>query len=464
MNNTPHHASAQLGRDSIGRLLCRFAVPSILGMVANALYCVVDRMYLGRMVGPDALGGMTLTFPVMSVITAFGMLIGAGTGALISISLGRGDRADAEKCLGQAVALFLLMYVALAPPALYYLDDLLNALGGTPDMVPHARDYLQIILAGNIVQHLSFGLNQSIRAEGFPMRALSTLLIGAILNIVIDPFFIFPEFLGWGVRGAAVATLVSQGASSVWVLAHFLSPHSACRLRLKNIRIHPALAWRVAGIGLTPFSIQFIAGIVAATFNLSFRHYLDEAMCNLHIAAMGTISMITLLFFMPMFGLTHGMQPVAGYNFGAKNYERLRDAYYLTLKVAVAIGVAGALACWVFAPQLARLFAPKPEHAELREIIPRYLRVVTLASPVVGFSITTSQYFQSIGKIRTALIMSWLRQVIVLLPTLLILPRFIGFEGIWYSSPASDFASFCVALVFFCHERRRLRALIQTPH
>jgi Na+-driven multidrug efflux pump len=390
------------------------------------------------------------------------MLIGVGTGSLISISLGAGRRDDAEKCLGQAVALFVLMYAVLVPPAFYYMDDILNALGGLPETIPYARKYLEVILAFNIVQHLSFGLNHSMRAEGFPKHALATLLIGAILNTALDPFFIFERFwifpgLGWGIRGAAVATVLAQAVSSVWVLAHFMSPKSACRLRRANLRVHPRLAWRVAGIGLSVFSIQFIASIVGVVFNRNFRHYAgSDAESALLMATMNTIQIISLLLFMPIFGLTQGMQPIVGYNHGAQNTARVRDAYYLTLKCAVAVGVSGALFCWLGAPLLAWIFAPKPELADLRAKIPHYLRVMTLAMPVVGFSITTSNYFQSTGKVATALFMSWMRQVIVLLPMLIILPRFLGVEGIWYSAPVSDFASFCVALCFFFHERRRL--------
>ena len=457
-----HHASAQLGSESIGKLLYRFALPSITGMVVGALYHVVGRAYLSRVADADALAGMTLTFPVMTVIMAFGMLVGIGTGALISISLGRGQREDAEKCLGQAVALFFLMYAVLSPLAFVFMDEILNALGAKPDMLPYAKQYLTIILAGNIVQHLSFGLNNAIRAEGFPGRALATQLIGAGLNIIVDPFLIFPEFLNLGVRGAAWGAVISQSVSAAWVLAHFMSPKSACRLRWKNIRIHPPLALKMAGIGLAPFTTQFVASIVLAVFNLSFRHYADDN-CELYIATMGTVQAITMLFFMPVFGLTHALQPIVGYNYGAHNYERVRHAYNLTLKVAIAFGICGALFCWLGAQPLAHLFAPKnnPQLAELRAILPHYLRVMTLIFPVVGFSITTSQYFMSIGKTALALATTLLRQVVFLLPALLILPRFFGIEGIWYATPVSDFGSLAVALILFCHEQKHLRKLIQ---
>ena len=468
-----HKASEQLGTESVGRLLYRFAMPSVIGMVVNALYNIVDRVYLSHAVGVNALAGMTLTFPVMTALVSFGVLIGVGSGALISISLGRGARGDAEKCLGQAVALFLLMYALLVPPAFYFMDGLLRALGGNAETIPFAKQYLQIILACNLVQHLSFGLNNSIRAEGFPGRALATLLIGAVLNAILDPFFIFDRFLNvggfagfrglnLGIRGAAWATVLSQCVSTAWVLAHFLSPRSACRLRWANLRIHPQLALRMAGIGLSGFSIQFIASIVGAVFNRSFRAYTaTDAECALLMATMNTIQMITMLLFMPIFGLTQGMQPIVGYNYGAESYRRVRRAYHITLRAAVCVGVFGALVCWLGADGLAWIFAPKPELAELRAKIPHYLRVMTIALPVVGFSITTSNYFQSIGKIKMALLMSWMRQVIILLPTLLILPRLIGVEGIWYSAPASDFCSCGVALLFFLRERRHLRELLR---
>ncbi len=458
-----HQASEQLGRDSVGRLLFRFSIPSIIGMVVNALYSVVDRAYIGRVVGADAIAGMTLAIPVMIAITAFGMLIGIGTATLISLSLGRGSREDAEKCLGQAVALFIALYLILPPIAFIYMDDLLHLLGGTEAMIPYARQYLQIILATNIVQHLSFGLNNSMRAEGFPGRALATLLIGAVLNAILDPLFIFPEFFGWGIRGAAVATAISQTVSTVWVLAHFLSPRSAARLRWKNIRIHPPLALRMMGIGLAPFAMQFIASLIAAAFNRSFRIYADPAECSLAMAAMGTIQVVTMLLIMPMFGLTQGMQPIVGYNYAALQYDRVRRTFKLALVSGLVIGVTGALFCWTCAPLLANLFAPADRLPELHAVIPHYLRVMTLAFPVVGFSITTGQYFLSIGKVAMSMTMSLMRQVIFLLPALLILPRFFGVEGIWYSAPVSDFLSFAVAIVCFFHEQRHLRVLMYAP-
>jgi len=458
-----HKASEQLGTEGIGSLLRRFALPAMGGMIVGALYHAVGRAYLSRVADTDALGGMTLAHPVFGVIMAFGMLVGIGTGALISISLGKGRRDDAEKCLGQAVALFFAMYAILTPLALVFLDKILLALGATPEMLPHGRQYLQIILAGNLFMHLSFGLNAAIRAEGFPGRALATQVIGAVINIVIDPFLIWPEFLGWGVRGAAAGAVISQAVSAAWVLAHFMSPRSACRLRLRNIRIHATLALKMAGIGLAPFCTQFVASIIGVVFNWSFNHY-APGNSGLYIAAMGTIQAITMLFFMPVFGLTHGLQPIVGYNYGAKNYARVREAYFLTLKVALALGVCGALFCWLGAPLLATLYAPSEILTELKEILPRYLRVMTLVFPVVGFSITTSQYFMSIGKTAIALTQTLLRQVIILLPALVILPRFFGIEGIWYATPVSDFGSFCVAFIFFMRERKHLRGLLEVPN
>lgn len=456
-----HEASAQLGRDPVGRLLLRFSWPSIAGMVANGLYNIVDRIYIARVMGEDAIGGMSLTFPLMGVITAVGMLVGIGTGTLISMSLGRGAREEAEKYLGQAVGLFLLMYAVLPPLAFWFMDPLLVLIGGTPEIMPHAKQYLQIILAANIVQHLSFGLNNSMRAEGYPGRALATILIGAVLNAILDPFFIFPEFLGWGVRGAAIATALSQTVSSVWVLAHFLSPRSAARLRWRNIRIHPALAWKMLGIGLSPFTVQIIGSLIVAVFNISFKHYAGADACATYIAAMGIIQSINMILIMPIFGVTQGMQPILGYNYAAGAYARVKRAYRLALVAAIAIGAGGTLFTWVFARPISELFIPDETGSQaLYDILPHYLRVTMFAFPVVGFSITTSQYFLAIGRSGIAIATTLLRQVIVLLPALLILPVFLGIPGIWYSAPFSDIISFLIALCVFLHERKRLNALI----
>jgi putative MATE family efflux protein len=442
-----------MATERVGVLLWRFSGPAMVAMVVNALYNVVDRLYIGQGVGRDAIAGLTLTLPYMTVLAAFGMLVGIGSGALVSIRLGQGRHDEAEQVLGQAVALFCALFAVLPAIALATLDATLLHFGGTATSIPYARDYLSVILYGNLFTHISFGMSHLMRAEGSAKRAMKAMLLGGVANLLLDPLFIFG--FGLGIRGAAWATVLSMMLSSLYVLRHFTGTHCIVRLRLRNIRIRPRLAFEALSIGLSPFFMQLVASAVFVVFTRTIRpHAPDEVQALNATAAIGIVNGIALLLLMPIFGLSQGVQPIIGFNYGAQRFDRVREAYWLAAKVATLFCTIGTVVVQVAAPWIVRAFT---RDASLLLLAVPALRRMTLAFPVNGVPIMTGTYFQSVGRPRTAILLSLLRQALVLIPLLLLLPRWFGLSGIWYAMPASDFcAAVIVAFVIF-HEMRRLR-------
>lgn len=446
-----------MATEKVGTLLWRFSVPAVVAMVVNALYNIVDRLYIGQGVGRDAIAGLTLTLPYMAVLAAFGMLVGVGSGALLSIRLGQGRRDEAEQVLGQAIALFCVLFVFLQVIALSTLDATLLHFGGTPASIPYARDYLSVILYGNIFTHISFGMNHLMRAEGNAKRAMKAMLLGGAANIVLDPIFIF--VLGLGIAGAAWATVLSMMLSSFYVLRHFRSSHAVVRLRGRNIRIRPQLAASVLGIGLSPFCMQLVASAVFIVFTRSIRlHAANETEALNATAAIGIVNGITLLLFMPVFGLSQGVQPIIGFNYGAQRLDRVREAYWLVVKAASVACLAGTVVVQAAAPWVVRAFT---HEASLLVLAVPALRRMTMAFPVNGMPIMTGTYFQSIGHPRMSIFLSLLRQALILIPLLWLLPRWLGLAGIWYAMPISDLGAALIVWLVVWREMRMLKSRIE---
>lgn len=441
-----------MATERIGVLLWRYSIPSIVGMVVNALYSVVDRLYIGLGVGVEAMAGMTLAMPYMQVMAAFGMLIGIGSGALVSLRLGQGRDDEAEKVLGQALALIGLMVLIIPSIAMPTLNIALRYFGGTEEAIPHARAYLRIILYGSFFTHVSFGMNHIMRAEGSAKRAMQAMVLGAVANIILDPIFIFTFKMG--IRGAAVATIFSMMLSSAYALLHFSGPHARVRLKLSNIRIYPRLAASALSIGLSPFSLQLVASVVMVLYTRSFKIYAQsDAETMDTIAAIGIINAIFMMLLMPIFGLNGGVQPILGFNYGAQKFKRVRAAFLLAAKVATAVSVAGWLIVLVGAFWLIRAFTSSET---LLALAPPALRTMSLALPVVGISVITTTYFQSIGKPAFAILLSLLRQTIFLIPMIVALPLIFGLKGIWAAAPLSDLLTACVVIPLMTREMRRL--------
>lgn len=439
----------RLSEGSIPSLLLAFSAPAIVGMLAQALYNVVDRVFVGQAVGPLGITGTTIAFPFMLVLMAFGMLIGFGGGALISIRLGQQRKAEAEQVLGNAVVLLFLASGLLTVVGFLYLEQLLRAFGASEDSLPYARDYLEIIIAGSIFQLVAFGLNAVIRGEGNPRIAMYTMLIGALLNTLLDPLFLFG--FGWGMRGAAAATVTSQAVSAVWVLSYFLGGTSLLKLRADNLRLRWRMCMSIITVGSPMFGMQMAASVMNSILNNQLRIYGGD----LAISAMGIIHAVALFIAMPIFGLNQGAQPIIGYNYGAGNFARVKR----TLQTAILFGtltcVAGFALVMAFTPQVIWIFNRQDD--ELLRLGTHALRICLLALPIIGFQIVSASYFQAVGKPAHALLLGLSRQVLLLIPAILILPRYFGLDGIWAALPAADLGSAVLTGSWLLAELRHLR-------
>lgn len=440
----------RLANENVLSLLISFSIPAIIGMLVNSLYNIVDRIYIGKMkdVGQYALTGVGLNFPIMTVIMAFSMLAGLGAAATISIKLGERKKEDAERILGNTFVLAVIFSVVLTIVGLLSVDKLLLLFGASENTFSYAKDYIIIILLGTIFNVVAFSMNHTIRAEGNPRRAASTMLIGAITNTVLDPIFIFT--FNMGVKGAALATIISQAVSAVWVLGYFLKGKSSLKLKAKNLKLDIDVTKHIFSIGMSPFSMQIAASVVSITANKALMTYGGD----LAIGAMTVINSISTLFLMPIFGLNQGYQPIVGFNYGAKSYKRVKDTYKYAVIAATCVVVVGFIVVQAFAPLLIKLFNSDPE---LVAIGSRGIRIYLFMLPVVGFQIISTNYFQSIGKAKISMFFSLLRQVILLIPLYIILPKIFGtVTSIWFAGPVSDGISALLTAFFIVRELRNL--------
>ncbi|MBP1890241.1 putative MATE family efflux protein [Clostridium moniliforme] len=440
----------RLGEEKITKLLLTFSIPAIVGMMVNTLYNIIDRMYIGHIPGSGqlAITGVGITMPIMTIILAFGMLVGIGTAARVSIKLGQHDKKSAEKHLGNAFTLIIIISLIITIFGLIFLDPILSIFGASINTEIYARQYMQIIFIGTIVNMLSFGLNHSIRSDGSPKIAMLSMLIGAITNIVLDPIFIF--VLGMGVRGAAIATVISQVLTTIWILQYFTKGKSIIKLRKENLFLERVTVLSIFSIGMSPCSMQIAASIVQVLANNSLKEYGGD----LAIGAMTIISSISMIFLMPIFGLNQGSQPIIGYNYGAKKYHRVKETVKYGSIIATMIVVLG----WIvvqFAPDiLIKIFNKDPE---LVKIATNGIRIYLFMLPVIGFQVISSNYFQSIGKAKISMFLSLLRQVILLIPCLLILPNIFELNGIWLSGPISDGISSLITGILFYNSVKKLK-------
>lgn len=443
----------KLESESVGSLIWKFSIPAIVGMIANASYNVVDRIFVGRAVGTDAISGITLTFPIVMLILAFCMLIGIGSTALISIRLGEKNIDEAEHILGNAIFLCVAISILLAFPLFYYLDPILNFFGATGSVYTFASDYTHIVVFGIIFQVTSFSLNAIIRGEGNPRIAMFTMLIGAFANVLLDYIFIFK--LGWGIKGAAWATVASQFISMSWVLYYFLGKKSLLKIKLNRILPSRRIILGIFSIGVSPFMMHLASGSLFALLNHKFLFYGGEVA----VAAMGIDNSVVMFILMPIFGLNQGIQPIIGYNYGAKQYKRVRSALLKGMFYATLICLVGFIGSQIFAEHLISIFSSS-DH-ELIAVGSRGLHFFTSMMPLVGFQVILGAYFQAIGMAKKALVLTLTRQIIFSLPLMIILPIYFGLDGLWSFSPVSDFLSAIIGFSFLFFELRRLDGLIK---
>lgn len=434
----------------ISKLIWEYALPGIVGTVVTALYNVVDRIFIGQVEGAIAISGLAITFPVMALVSSLGMLVGSGAAARISISLGKRDHLTAEQILGSSLLLTVLLNAVFITLIYLLLEPILMAFGASSLTYPYARSYLEIVLLGNVFVSLCYNFNAMMRSSGYPTKAMTTMLIGAVLNVILSPLFLFVFNLG--IRGVAWATVISMFIGMLFVMHHFTRRSSVIRLRWKNIRLNSAIILSIISIGLSPFSMQVAASGVALLMNTSLLRYGGD----LAVGAYGIVNSILMLILMVVLGLNQGTQPIIGYNYGAGNYRRVRETLFYALKMATIFTTVGFLIGQFF-PQL--LTSAFTSDEELLEISGTGLRLAMLALPLVGFQIVSSNFFQSIGFATKSIVQSLSRQLIFLVPGILLLPRIWGLKGLWIAIPVSDTLSALLSLYLLVIQLRHLRQM-----
>ncbi|NCD42024.1 MAG: MATE family efflux transporter [Bacteroidia bacterium] len=434
---------------SIGRLMWQYFVPSFIGVMVNSLYNIVDRVYIGQGVGSLALAGLSVVFPIMIIGAAFGMMIGIGSGVRVSINLGKKDFSRAEQVLGNGFTLMILVSVLYTIAGYVLKDPLLRWFGATGATYDYAQEYLDIILAAGLFQTVGFGLNNIIRAEGNARIAMYSMLLSAGVNIVLDPILIFG--FGMGVAGAAWATLISMAALDVWVLNHFLrSRKSVIKLRLPAMRLDWRIVKYIIAIGISPFSMQVASSAVQAILNTRLITYGGD----LAVSAIGIINSISMLVVMSVVSITMAAQPIIGYNYGALQFGRVKETLKLSMLSATLVSVFTWAIIMSFPGFIVKLF--NTSDPELLAIGVHGLRIFLFMLPIVGFQIVAGNYFQAVGKASTSLFLTLLRQVLALIPLLLILPPLFGLEGVWGAMPLADIFSACVVSFFLTREWKQL--------
>ena len=437
-----------LGTESIGKLLMQYAVPAIIAMTASSLYNMVDSIFIGHGVGTMAISGLALTFPLMNLAAAFGSLVGVGASTLISVKLGQRDYDTAQRVLGNVFVLNILLGLAFTLVVMAFLDPILYFFGGSDQTVGYARDYMQIILLGNAVTHLYLGLNAVLRSSGHPQKAMYATIATVVINTVLDPVFIYG--FGWGIRGAAIATIVAQVISLAWQFKLFSNKEELLHFHRGIFRLKRKIVFDSLAIGMSPFLMNLAACFIVILINQGLKEYGGD----LAIGAFGIVNRLVFIVVMIVMGLNQGMQPIAGYNFGAKLYERVNKVLKLTIIYATVVTTFGFLVGMLVPDLVVGIFT---SDAELIDISARGLRIVVMFFPIIGFQMVTSNFFQSIGMAGKAIFLSLTRQMLILLPCLLVLPQFFGVAGVWYSMPVSDLLASLIALVMLVCQFRKFR-------
>ncbi len=438
----------ELGETNVARLMFKYFIPAFVGVFVNALYNIVDRIFIGQGVGAFALSGISVIFPVMLIMMAFGMLIGIGAGVLVSINMGKRDINKAEHVLGNSLMLMVLVSGLISAIGFTIKDPMLRSFGATPETIEYANDYLNIILVGVIFQVVGFSLNNVIRSEGNAKIAMYSMLLSAGTNIVLDPIFIFVFDLG--VKGAAYATIVSMILLTVWVLLHFRSSRSVVKIRSQYFRLDFPIIKEILLIGMAPFFMQIANSVVQGLLNTKLIRFGGD----LAVGAMGIINSVVTLIIMSVVAINMASQPIIGFNYGAKDTKRVKE----TLRIAMIAATIISIACFVLVEAMPEFIVStfNADDPELMKIGSQGLRLALLALPLVGFQVVIGNYFQSVGKAKIAATLTLLRQVFVLIPLLYLLPNFYGLQGIWISMPISDVFSAMVVTFFITREWRKL--------
>ena len=424
----------ELGTEKISKLLKQYALPAIIAQTASSLYNMVDSIFIGHRVGPLAISGLAVTFPLMNLSTAFGTLVGMGAASLMSILLGQKNYNAANKVLGNVVSLNIILGVIFMIAALVFIAPILYFFGASENTLPYAKDYMKIILYGNIITHLYFGLNAQMRSSGFPKKAMMLTIFTVVLNTILDPIFIFT--FDMGIKGAAWATVIAQTASLVIVMRHFNDKSRGLHFEKGIIRLDWRIAKESLSIGFGPFLMNAAACLVTLFINQQLRRYAGD----LGIGAFGICNRISFMFIMICLGLNQGMQPIAGYNFGARKYSRVKEVFWKTVGLATIATSLCFIICVLLPKTAVSIFTHDPE---LMEMSAKGLRTMNSMVLIIGAHIVSTNLFQCLGMVRKSIILSLSRQILFLLPLLYLLPLKWGETGVWLSYPISDVMS-CV--------------------
>jgi len=435
-----------LGTENVWHLLLQYAIPSVIAMTAASLYNITDSIFIGQGVGALAISGLAITFPLMNLSAAFGSLVGVGASALMSLRLGQKDYNTANDILGNVLALNLILGISYTVVIIFFLDPILLFFGASSETLPYAHDFMFIITLGNVVTHMYFGLNSLMRASGNPKRSMYSTIFSVIINAILAPLFIFG--LKWGIRGAALATVIAQTSMMLWQVSYFRNKENYIHFQKGTFRLKRKIVRDSMSIGMAPFLMNVAGSIIVIIINQGLiKHGGDLA-----VGAYGIVNRIAVLFVMVVFGFNQGMQPIAGYNFGAKQFDRVNKVLKLTILLASGVMTIGFLISEICPHAVASIFT---KDQDLINLAAKGLRIVMIFFPIVGFQMVASTFFQSIGMAGKAILMSLTRQVLFLLPSLLILPSFFGINGVWYSMPVSDLLASIIAVYLVIAQYRK---------
>ena len=430
-------ATMELGTKPVGGLLMQYAIPAIIAMTASSLYNIIDRAFIGQIVGPEAIAGLGITFPFMNLSGAFGAAVGVGASTCISVKLGQRDYKTAENLLGNTVTLNLIIGLLFMVVCLVFLDPILRFFGASDATLPYAHQFMTVILLGNMITHMYFGMNAVLRAAGKPRHAMYSVLFTVGMNIVL--IIVFVWWFRWGIRGAAMATISAQSMALCWQLWIFSNKKEVLHLKKGIYKLKANLVRNIISIGISPFLMNTTSCIIVIFMNNQFVHYGGD----MAVGAYSIANSVVMVFFMFVIGITQGMQPIVGYNYGAEKYVRMLRCLWLAIAYATAILLFGWALSMLFPRQIARIFTTD---AELLDLSAKGIRLDMLVFFVVASQAVITNFFQCIGKVRISIFLSLTRQLFMLLPLAYILPKFWGLDGVWYSMPASDFCSFAMTI------------------
>ncbi len=440
-------ATLELGTKPVGQLLVRYAVPAIIAMTASSLYNMVDSIFIGQGVGALAISGLAITFPLMNLSTAFGAGVGVGASSLLSVKLGQKDYGAAQNILGNTVMLNIITGVCFSIISLLFLEPILMFFGASAQTLPYAKDYMEIILLGNVVTHLYFGLNALQRAAGKPQLSMYMTIFTVIINAILDPIFIWP--LGLGIRGAAYATVLSQLLALVWQLVMFSKKSEFIHFKRGIYRLRSRLVKNILAIGMSPFSMNVCACFVVIIINNSLASHGGD----MAVGAYGIINRIAFIFVMVTIGVNQGMQPIAGYNYGAMKFDRMMRVLKYAVICGTCVTTTGFVVGEFFPEQCVRLFT---SDQTLITLSVHAMRITMVSFPIIGYQMVVANFFQSIGKAKISVFLSLSRQLVFLIPLLLVLPTLYGVDGVWWSMPVADTTSALVTAVIMVLFMRKI--------